>query len=324
MSWVIAILLALILVALMASDKSASVAVKKVVRVVLVGVVLSAYALAILLFLVWFHLVPSKEDWWQTGSLFLIALVLAHMAWNHRDASAAWVKKDMWGILGLVGLLLGLFVLSLLFGHGLKLALEAYNLSGWWIIVFGLACPGVVLLVRTANSPSHWREVWNGPADVPEPWRVALEARFQAEDEERAIDDKETENWHDLTPAEEEAVWARKRDRMAATEARLAAILNQAEEAKARVTAERRKWAVRDVFWLFVLFGALGLVQLYWQYGFEWVMTWKPVKDREWAAGAIVIAGGFVVLAVLVEVIEGGLNFLRGRKEERVGAAKTG
>lgn len=251
MSWVIATLLALILVALMASDKSAAVAVRRVIRVAFVGAVGLGVTLAIALFFVWFHFGFANEDWWQTAPALLVFLTFALFAWTARKEIAAEYRKDRRRALMGVAKLLAYVGLLLVAGYMLKLILEAFQLSGWWLVVAALAGSGLLLLIRTAASPMRWRQVWFGPADVPEPWQVVESARWQAEQEERAIYDKEAETWDDLTSAEQDALWARRNERASAIESHLAAVQQQAEAATASAKAESGEWNMRTVFWLF-------------------------------------------------------------------------
>lgn len=324
MSWVIAILLVLILVALMAADKSASVAVKKVIKVVLLGVALLTCVLAILAVLVWFHVEWAKEDWWKTGPVVTVVLMLSPLVWLLMMELAARFKKDMRGTLALVGKTLAVLVFCLLAAYSIKQTFEVFELSGWWIVICGLAFPGAVLLARSATSPSQWHEVWIGPAVVLEPWLVVLRAREHAESEERAMGEMETENWDSLSPEEQDAARYRRRAWESATRDRLAAISVQAETAYAKYAGERSGLNVRDVFWTFVLVGSVGLVPLYWQYGFEWAMTWKFVNGREWLAGALVVGGGLGLPCLAWELFEGVSEGLRGRQAKEDGAAKVG
>lgn len=317
MYWVIAILLALILVALMASDKAASVAVKKVIRIALVGVALLACALLLLALLTWFHVSWAGEDWWQTAPVVVLVLLFLVSAWTQRKSLAAKFAADKWGSLAIVGKVLGACALTLLIGYALKATLEAYELSGWWLIACGLAVSGVGLLTLTARNPEKWRDVWFGPAPLPSPWSVALNARMQAEVEEQAIIDREYESWHDLTPAEQGAIEDRRTARFDAVQARLAAIEEQAEAAVAQQLTQAKSWTFREFFWFFVVLGALGLIRLYWQYGFDWAMTWKVVNGREWVAGAFLIVGGVAILGVIASIFEEVEKFLQSRRYEK-------
>lgn len=322
MAWVIAILLALILVALMASDKSASAAVKKVLKIAVLCGALLACALAALLFFVWFHLVWAKEDWWQTGLLLALAILWLGVTWLQRKEIAARFKEDRWGTLVRAGKVTCALAVGLLLGYGLKLMMEAYELSGWWLIALGIAIPGLVLLIRTASSPrTAWRDVWFDPKPLPSAWEVVNSARSRADAEEEALWDKETENWLDLEPSQQDEIDARRRARWAATVARLDEIERLAEAAKAKELANRTAWTVAGVFWTSVVLAALGLVPLYWHHAFEWAMTWKVVKGREWVAGAAVIFGGFAIFGGIASVFEEADKYLQRRRQAKDSAS---
>ena len=318
MVWVIAILLALILVALMASDKSASAAVKKVLKIAILCGALLACAIAVLVFFVWFHLVWAKEDWWQTGTLLALAFFWLAATWAQRKELATRLKEDRRGTLVHMGKVACLLALGLLLGYGLKQILEAYELSGWWLIASGIAIPGVVLLTRTSSSPrSAWRDVWFDPDPLPSAWEVVCDARSRANAEEEALWDKEAENWHELDASQQDEIDAARGVRRAATVARLHEIECLAEVAKAKELANRTVWTVAGVFWTFVMLATLGLVPLYCHHAFEWAMAWKVVKGREWVAGAAVIGGGFAILGCLASVFEEVEKYYQGRRQAK-------
>jgi hypothetical protein len=319
MTWVIAILLALILVALMASDKSAAGAVKSVLRFALLGAALLILAFAILLFFVWFHLEFAEEDWWQTGSALLIFFALVYWSWSLRKELAAEYKQDKRGVLVLVGKFMGIFALILFCSYAIKHTLESFHLSGWWLIAVGIAGSGVVLLARTAINAREWREIWLGPPAAPDPWSVVQEARWKAEEDEQALWDKETAGWDERTHDEKEAAYAARDERIGAIQAQLAEIEKEAEAAKARESSESGAGSVRGVFWLCVLFGTLGVIPLLWRYGFDWAMTWKIVKGREWLAGAIVIGAAIMILGAVASTVDEVDKFMKERRQKKDG-----
>ena len=321
MSWVIAILLTLILVALTASDKSAAVAVKRVLRIVLIGTVLLALTAAITLFFVWFHIGYASEDWWQTGPALLVFLCCSLWAWTARKEIAAKYNEDRRKVILKSVKVLAFVAFILLGSYLLNAALEAFQVSGWWLIGGVLAASGLLLIVQTAASPKRWREVWFGPPEVPYPGEVVLQARWQAEDEERARYVLEVETREELTADELDAFWRRRDERLAATEIRIAEIQLQAEVAKAKQVANSRLWNATVIFWPCALVGALGLVPLYWRLGFDWAMTLEIVKDRAWFATAIVVGGGFVIAGGVLSIAEELDKFIRSRKGREVGPA---
>ncbi|MBI5722064.1 MAG: hypothetical protein HZC37_30690 [Burkholderiales bacterium] len=322
MFWVIAILLALILVALMASDKAAAGAVKKVVWIALLSALVLALAFATFLFFLWFHWGPAKEDWWQTGSLLFLLTIVGFFCWLDRARLIAAYRRNRRQAVMKAITVVGIVALCGTVGYTIKVLLEAFEVSGWWLIGGWLAASGTLLLTRTAASPREWREVWFGPADVPDPWSVVHEARLESESQEEAIWARDLDGWSELPLDEQVARQARRAGRLAATEARLAVLERLANEASAKAAAREGSWTLRAAFWWGVAFGLVGLLPLLWRYGFDWAMTLRFVRGREWLAGGVTVGIAFVALGIVGSVVEELTKFARDRKarQEQRGA----
>lgn len=304
MTWVIAILLGLILVAMVSSNRAAAAGVWTVVRFVLWGVVLLAGWGVLIGYSVWFYATyPPNEDWTQIIVVAFTVIIPPILLWFSRKEIARAYKKNKWAAVRYGALLIAYIFVLMLLGVAGREVQAAYEYGGWAMILVPLTFTGAILFWRSLTGSKGWSEVWFGLPALPEPWQVVSDERDAAEASDEATSEKIRELWDELTEEQQETLRQESRERIAATNLRLDALSVKLESEK----SERLKngnWSVMGVFWMFAILTAFGLIGIAWDAGFAYAMELKFVKGQAWRAGGVVIFAGFVIVGVIVSIRE--------------------
>lgn len=308
MTWVIAILLGLILVALISSNQAAAAGVGKVVHFVLLSAAMFIAWMVLIGYSVWYYETYPKGDWERIIGIACFAIIPPFLVWLYR--------KNMWSVYrdnkkaafkfaaGLVG-----YLVVFLAAMPVYQEMRANNEHiGWTILLVTFGLTGSVLLFRSFNGTTGWKEVWNGPPSLPEPWEVVSDERDVAWASEVALweafqvtrDDMTYEQANALTNAFESESEARK----AATEQRIEALRKKLEAEKVERAKQVGRLSVAGVFWWSVILSTFGLIGIAWDYGFDYAMGLEFVKGRAWMAGAVVIGGGFLLVGAIASFAE--------------------
>lgn len=304
MTWVIAILLGLILVAMVSSNQAAAAGVWTVVRFVLWGVV-SLVSWGILVgYSAWFYeTYPPSGEWTQIIGVACTVVVPPILLWFCRKEIVTSYRKNKWiAVRNGVYLFAYILVLMLLGVAGREVQAE-YEYAGWVMILVPLTFTGAILLGRSLAGSISWHDVWFGSPELPEPWQVVSEERIAADAFDENLLEKIREDRDELTKEQQDALRQQSGERMAATNQRLDALLVKLEAEK----AERLKngnWSVMGVFWMFAIFATFGLIGIAWDAGFAYAMELKFVKGKAWLAGGVVIFTGFVVAGLIASIWE--------------------
>lgn len=294
MTWVIAILLGLILVAMVSSNQAAAAGVWTVVRFVLWAVI-SLLGWGILIgYTVWFYDSPSSGEWTRIIGVAVAVIIPPILLWFSRKEIAAAYKKDKWDALKSGAILVAYVLVLMVIGVGVREVRAAYEYGGWAMVLLPLALTGAILVWRSCVGSTGWREIWLGAPDPPDPWFVVMQERDAAETAEaEAWNDIET-TWEILTEAQKASFTQARQLQRAATEVRLTGMSKKLEAEKAaRIKAN--SWTVVGFFWLFVIFAAFGLTGILWDFGFAYAIELKFVKGQAWLAGVVVVFAAMVL-----------------------------
>jgi hypothetical protein len=298
----IAILLALILVAMVSSNKSAANGVWKVVRWALLGGLLLAAWLILVLYAVWFYNAYPKPDWEMylgIAAHTLLPPFLLFVNWKTVVKSFQADKRAAIKFTAkLVAYVVGLLVVAILYQEG-KQVIPNF---GWSILISVIAFTGAVLTWRSATWPNG-QHVWTNPPSLPEPWTVVHDEKVIAanaiEAEWDALQDR-----NDLSQSEYEAIQASIRAKAEANETRLAALLKKLEAEYAAWEKKRNALSFRTVFWFAVIFSGCGLIGIAFDYAFDYAMTFEFIKGRAWMATGAVILGGMALGGIVISIYE--------------------
>ena len=197
MTWVIAILLGLILVAMVSSNQAAAAGVWTVVRFVLWGIVSLAGWGVLVGYSVWFYTTyPPSGEWTQIIGVAFTVILPPIFLWFSRKEIARAYNKNKWAAVRYGALLIAYIFVLMLLGVAVREVQAAYEYGGWAMILVPLTFTGVILLWRSLTGSKGWREVWFGPPELPEPWQVVSEERYAADEHERSDLRRFSRYWH--------------------------------------------------------------------------------------------------------------------------------
>lgn len=304
MTWVIAILLGLILVAMVSSNQAAAAGVWTVVRFVLWGLAALVGWAVLIGYSVWFYETYHPDsEWTRIIGVTCAVLIPPTLLWFSRKQIAVAYKGDKWAAIKFGTLFVICIFGYMVVGVVVREVLAAYEYGGWTMILAPLALTFVILLWRTVAGPKPWREIWFGPPAAPEPWLVvaneqeALEATLLAERE------KIDETWDELTQTQKDDWLNEHRAKVDATEIRLTEMRkNLAAEKKDRDW--RQVWTVQNFFTLFLIFAVFGLLGILWDIGIAYAMELKFVKGQVWLARTVVVVAAMVIGGMFVSLFE--------------------
>ena len=304
MTWVIAILLGLILVAMVSSNQAAAAGVWTVVRVVLWGMASLAGWGVLVGYSVWFYATyPPSSEWTQIIGVACSVIIPPILLWVSRKDIARAYKKNKWAAVRYGALLISYIFVMMLMSIVVREVQAAYEYGGWLMILVPLAFTGSVLLWRSFNSPKGWREVWLGPPNESEPWLVVMQERDASVASEEAIWEKIEDTWDDLTQSQKDEFREQRIARTTATDQRLNALSEKLEAEKA-ARAKEGNWTVMGFFWLCLIFAAFGLIGIGWDIGFAYAIELKFVKGQAWLAGAVVVFAAMAILGLFATLLK--------------------
>lgn len=304
MTWVIAILLGLILVAMVSSNQAAAAGVWTVVRFVLWGIAALAGWCVLVGYAVWFYeAYPPGGEWTRIIGVANAVIIPPLLLWLNRNQIAAAYKKDRWAALKSGAFWVACVLVLLVSGVVVREVQVAYEYGGWAMILIPLVLMGAILVWRTCVSSLSWREIWFGTPEVPEPWLVVENEQYAFDLTEQAAVEKMHEMWDEMTLEQREAASQEHQARVAATSARLDA-LRKKLEAEKQARNKHAGWSVMGSFYLFLFLAAFGLIGILWDYAFSFAMELKFVKGQTWLAGAVVIFAAMVIAGLFISLWE--------------------
>lgn len=322
MTFVIATLLALILVAMVSSNQAAATGVWMVVRFVLWGIAALIGWGILVGYSVWFYQTyPPAGEWKQILGIAVSVVFPPLWLWFVRKEIAKTWTNDRRAALKFgafcVAYIVGIMVLGIVVAE----VEAAYEYGGWAMVLVPLAVTCAILLWRSLTGSKGWHEVWFGPHATPEPWTVVVQEQDAFDLVEFAASEKVDEMWDEMT-LEERNTW---RDghqaRVMSTKVRLEE-LRKKLEAEKKVRLKDESWSVMGFFWLFFVFALFGLVGILWDIGFAYAMELRFVKGQAWLARAVVVVSGLAIAGLLFAAGESINDVYERRKLQKAGGIK--
>ena len=304
MTWVIAILLGLILVAMVSSNQAAAAGVWTVVRFVLWGIALLAGWGVLVGYSVWFYATyPPSVEWTQIIGVACAVIIPPILLWFSRKKIAGAYKKNKWAAVRYGALLIAYIFVSMLVGVAVREVQAAYEYGGWAMILIPLVLMAAILVWRSCVSSLSWREIWFGTPEVPEPWLVVGNEQDAFDLAEQAAVEKMHEMWDEMTLEQRDAASQEHQARVAATSARLNA-LRKKLEAEKQARNKYVSWSVIGNFYLFLVLAAFGLIGILWDYAFSFAIELKFVKGQAWLAGTVVVFAALAIVGLFISLWE--------------------
>jgi hypothetical protein len=296
MSYVITLLLVLILVALVSSDKAAANGVRRVLKMAaLVTIAVSMSAVSACYWLYLEVAYPSDSSEWRQLLNLVVAALIPQVIWLYRKDISSEYQRDKRSTfkLGAFGLL---FMLCIMAGGAVARHVQAVvPYAGWLLILVPMVVFGLILMVRTVQTPEDWRLVWLGHTAS---WEALRNERDAIEDADR----QDIENLASLgmTKEQEEQWWLQRNLKIAAARDRL----NVKEDEINLKASNIKPGVVRDFFWILAFLAAIGVAKELWNEGFQFAMGLSFVKGREWMAGTVSAFGLMVIAGLLGQIWE--------------------
>lgn len=317
MTWIIVILLALILVALMSSNQGSAQGVKKAIKYTALASLGLFLWLVFIFTLVWSNSLNNTSDW-SYGLAGLVGVVVPPLyLWIFRkeileayaeDRKAA--IKDTVRILGYVAAGLAAMISFQL--------LKKEGLDGV-LLLSVIVVTGAVLVGRSLGQREKWREIWFGPPQPPNIWMEVDNAKTQAYAEDRVIWDQESANWDDKSEAEQDALTAARIQRSEQTELRLQQ-LEAALNAQHEAWRKQSLWSVRHVFWVAIIVIGFDVAGVLWDLAYAYALDTSFVRGRGWlAVTTVIIATGVLIKAIYeaIEIVKENLEEEKTRKARK-------
>lgn len=270
MTWIIIVLLALILVALMNSNQSSSQAVTKVIKFSAIGALIFALWVGLVGLMVWINTLNNDSTW-----SFISALVIGVV---YPPIVVFYNLKEVRSLRETDPKAAKQFVISLVRMNAFFIAfltvLEVLKKERLEDVVYGLilAFSSVILILWSMLDPQNLRQIWLGPKE-PENIDVALyAARRRAEEHESDLLDEEREGFGSKTDSEKDALEEARDQRGYETKANLE-LLEASLKAQHEAWGKRGSFSVRLIFWVaLILFGA-KLLHGSWHIAYDYVLT---------------------------------------------------
>lgn len=304
MGWVIAILLALILVAMVSSNKAAADGVAKTIHMAVFAGGLFIAWMAFIGCCVWYYAEYPKAEWERITGMAISVLLppfLIFLNWKKMWIVFTTDKKKAFINSGVFLLFLAGGWLIAFFYQELKHINE--NI-GWTILITTIVFCVAVLSFRTASDKKPWREIWFGPPELDIPWQVLQREREAADEIENAEWKKLEPTWDELSDEQKEVHQAGKYARRVALDERLLALEAKLdEEYRIRGKQEAQLSVAKVLVWALV-FSAFGLIGIAWDYGTAYAMQLPFVKGREWLAWGVVAGTIFLAGCTLIALAD--------------------
>lgn len=309
----IAILLALILVAMVSSNKHAAEGVKKAIELAFFIGGLSILWVVVVAMCVWYYAEYPRAEWERMLGIGLAIVgppLLAFLNWKSmwiafstdKKKAAKWTGMFVGGVA--IGSCLGFFYQEMK---------RINDNLGWTILIVSFLFCVVVLMWRSITGAAPWRDVWFGKPPLDTPWEVVRVKRLAADKEEDDFWAAAQNNWEDLTVEQQETYRLEAATRQSSNQQRLTALEHQLELEYAQRAKDEDKWSVRKTLLWVVIFCIFGLARVLWDFGVEWMLETKQIKGRVWMAWLAV--GGLMVLAgsLLVNFAEAAYKYVKLR-----------
>ena len=305
MTWIIAILLGLILVAMVSSNQAAAAGVWMVVRFVILGIAALIGWGILIGYTVWiYETYPPSGDWTQIIGVATTVILPPLLLWLSRREIVKAYRSNKWAAVKYGSFLIASIFVGMVVGVVIREFQKAYEYGGWMFILGPLVLMSTILIWRSINDPKKLREIWFGPPELPDSWTVVENEMFAAQTAADASWDEIQKDWDNLTEAEKTTATQERRLNYLAIEERLNALSKKLEAEKAARIKEEGNWSLRSFFWMFLFFTAIGLIGIIWDLGFTYAMELKFVKGQAWMAGAVVIGAMLAAFGLLVSIWE--------------------
>ncbi len=295
MAIVIAILLALILVALVSSNKNSASAVLKVLRISLVSMLVGLIWIVWAGYLAWYFLNSEEQNWYELISIIIGILLPPVILWINREGVKGFFKSSNLRIFTTLSLMLFGVILFAIFGMFVQDIKKDNPDVLLYANIAGILATGFYLNTLTSTKGLSFKQAFGFPKEPYELAEIEFDDWYDKHikerdlllqsDEYRRLSDEEKDEVFDKFEKEYDAAIQKK--------------FVRTEEIKKN---PKRNEYVAMTFWFLVVFLSFQLIGLSYDFAHEYVMTLDFIKGRSWLANVIVIASPLLIIGLILGI----------------------
>lgn len=297
MIYIVALLLSLILVAMISSNKDARFGVQNFLTI---STALFLLLVIWITFVGWnLYLYFENEDSdkaWYIHCIYITfwVILLPLLLWMNKNY---WLKlfknekKKFFKSLSFV--LIGIICFYALLSMFNTIKKEA-PFFGWALLISASLITGLILLERTFKRPYNWKSIWFGNDD---PYEIASKEYDLFEDDLAKRKEAIENTWQSLSIEEQEEI----NDRF--SEERRSAI-DKKFALEEKLIKDSEKNYVLYIFWLSISFLVLGFLGNLWDYALALMMEFKFIKGRVWLASVIIVGIPLTLIGLIIGIYE--------------------
>ncbi len=295
MAIVIAILLALILVALVSSNKNSASAVFKVLRISLVSMLVGLIWMVWAGYLAWYFLNSEEQNWYELISIIIGILLPPVILWINRNGVKEFFKSSNLRIFTTLSLMLFGVILFAIFGVIVQDIKKDNPNVLLYANIAGILVTGFYLSTLTSTKGLSFKQAFGFPKEPYELAEIEFDDWYDKHikerdlllqsDEYRRLSDEEKDEVFDKFEKEYDAAIQKK--------------FVRTEEIKKN---PKRNEYVAMTFWFLVVFLSFQLIGLSYDFAHEYVMTLDFIKGRSWLANVIVIASPLLIIGLILGI----------------------
>ena len=299
MAVVIAILLGLILVALMSSNKEAATGVGRFVRIAFILTIIGAAWLVLIGYSIWFYFQYSEMNWYDLFGVFCMPIIPAVVLFLNRSSVREFFEKDNKTVFKrLFQILVGViaYVTAAIAMQEFKKEIDGLF---WYIAFIGVISSGLYIKGQAAKlqitllqafAPSDYRD------EVAD--KEFLEFEIKRDNEWFHLYEN---GFNELPIDEQEAILEKRRVEMDAALQRKFALYERLKK------QPKLSPYILGIFWFCILFFCFKIISFIWDTIFDIVIQLDFLHGKAWMANALII----VILIFLAGAI---LQYFEGKK----------
>jgi hypothetical protein len=303
MMLLIAILLALILVAMVSSNKEAAAGVGKAVQFAVIGAAMLGAWMFLIGYAIWYYQAYETSDIGRIIGIALPVLLPPFLCWVNRKPMLKRYREDRKAALRSTAVFVGSLGATMVM---MPLYQEMKKLDdhlGWELLFATLAVTVTVLFFRSLAAGGTWPQVWMGLPPLADEWQILAEERDLARAGVEARYDAFDLARDGMTDEEVDAYKRESEDLEKDSQARLDALSDQLEGERIARASNDASLSVAKVFWFALIFSAIGLIVIAWEYAYGYAMGWAFVKGRSWLAVLVVAGAGVTIVSAFVSLL---------------------
>jgi len=295
MAYVIAILLALILVALVSSNKSSANGVLKVLRISLVSTLVGMIWMVWVGYLVWYFSNSEEQNWYELIGIIIGILFPPVIFWINRDGVKGFFKSSNLRIFTTLSLMLFGVILFAIFGVVVQDIKKDNPNVLFYANIAGVLATGFYLNTLTSTKGLSFKQAFGFPKEPYEIAEIEFDDWYDKHIKERDLL-LQSEEYRRLSDEEKDEIFDKfEKEYDVAIQKKFV----RTEEIKKN---PKRNEYVAMTFWFLVVFLSFQLIGFSYDFAHEYIMTLDFIKNRSWLASIVVIGTPILLIGLIIGV----------------------